>query len=195
MTICVYGAASSSIDKIYTEQTELLGETIAKRGFSLVFGGGGNGVMGACARGAHRNGGKIIGIVPSFFNVDGVIFDGCTELIYTETMRERKKTMEELSEAFIVAPGGIGTFDEFFEILTLKQLARHNKALAILNTKGYYDPLDKLLKDTAKGGFMNENSLSLYKMVESPTEALDYIESYSPKDFDIAHMKHLGISR
>ncbi|MBR5528622.1 MAG: TIGR00730 family Rossman fold protein [Clostridia bacterium] len=178
MTICVYGAASSSIDKIYTEQTELLGETIAKRGFSLVFGGGGNGVMGACARGAHRNGGKIIGIVPSFFNVDGVIFDGCTELIYTETMRERKKTMEELSEAFIVAPGGIGTFDEFFEIFTLQNLGRHTKPIAIFNVNSYYDPMLQMLQCQVNEGFISTKALERLIISDDPCEILDKIASY-----------------
>ena len=195
MNICVYGASSNAIDKEYILAGEKLGEEMAKRGHTLIFGAGASGLMGAVARGVTKGGGKTVGIAPLFFSADGILYEQCTELIRTYNMRERKKILEELADAFIMTPGGIGTFDEFFEILTLKQLARHNKALAILNTKGYYDPLDKLLKDTAKGGFMNENSLSLYKMVESPTEALDYIESYSPKDFDIAHMKHLGISR
>lgn len=193
MNICVYGASSDAIDKDYILAGELLGEEMSRRGHTLVFGAGASGLMGAVARGVSKGGGKTIGIVPSFFSGDGVLFE-CSQLIRTKDMRERKKLLDEMSDAFIISPGGIGTFDEFFEILTLKQLARHNKAIAILNTKGCYNLLDNLLIETAKRGFMRENSLDLYKMFNAPTEALDYVESYSPEDFDIEHMKHLGIS-
>ena len=192
MNICVYGASSDAIDKAYIEAGERLGEEMAKRGHTLIFGGGAGGLMGAAARGAARYGGKIIGIAPSFFNVDGVLFDKCTELIRTETMRERKQLLEDMSDAFIMSPGGIGTYEEFFEVLTLKQLDRHNKAISILNTNGYYTPMDRLLKETAKNGFMREASLKLYKMCDSVEEILSYIEDYVPTEYDINDMKHLG---
>lgn len=114
MNICVYGAASDEIDKIYTAEAEKLGEKMAKCGHSLVFGGGAGGMMGAAARGIHKNGGNIIGVVPTFFNVDGILFEHCNEMIRTETMRERKQIMEDRADAFIMTPGGIGTFEEFF---------------------------------------------------------------------------------
>ncbi len=192
MNICVYGASSDAIDKCYIEAGELLGEELAKRGHTLVFGGGAAGLMGAVARGATRKNGRIIGIAPSFFDVDGVLFDKCTELIYTETMRERKQLLEEISDAFIMSPGGIGTYEEFFEVLTLKQLDRHNKPIAILNTDGYYTPMDNLLRETAKGGFMREESLKLYKIFENAEKVVDYIENYVPTEYDIEDMKHLG---
>ena len=90
---------------------------MADRGHNLVYGAGGQGLMGAVARGVHEKNGNIVGVVPSFFNVDGVLFGDCNELIFTETMRERKQIMEDRSDAFIMTPGGIGTFEEFFEIL------------------------------------------------------------------------------
>ena len=195
MNICVYGASSNAIDKDFILAGEALGEEIAKRGHTLIFGAGANGLMGAVARGATRTGGKTVGVAPLFFSADGILYEDTTELIRTSSMRERKKILEDLSDAFIMAPGGIGTFDEFFEVLTLKQLARHSKAIAILNTNGYYDDIASLMKKIVKGGFMQENSLSLYNMVSTPTEALNYIESYSPKEVDIEHMKHLGISK
>ena len=137
MRICIYGAASPTIDAEYTEKVELLGEKLAKRGHSLVFGGGANGLMGAAARGIKKQGGHIIGVIPKFFGEESVeaIFEECDELITPDTMRERKQIMEDNSDAFIVVPGGIGTFEEFFEILTLKQLCRHNKPIAIYNMK------------------------------------------------------------
>ncbi len=192
MNICVYGASSDAIDREYIKAGELLGEALAGRGHTLVFGGGAAGLMGATARGAAKAGGKIIGIAPSFFNVDGVLFDKCTEFIYTETMRERKQLLEDMSDAFIMSPGGIGTYEEFFEVLTLKQLDRHNKAIAVLNTKEYYTPLDNLLKETAKSGFMREDSLKLYEVFKDVKEILDYIEEYVPQEYDIKDMKHLG---
>ena len=124
MNICVYGAASKNIDPKYTDAGYDLGLKLAKRGHGLVFGGGNGGMMGAVARGAHDGGAHIIGIAPSFFNIDGVLYPHSDEIIYTETMRQRKQKMEDMSGAFIVTPGGIGTFEEFFEILTLKQLAQ-----------------------------------------------------------------------
>ncbi len=191
MNICVYGASSDAIDKCYIEAGELLGEKMAKRGHTLVFGGGSAGLMGAVARGAARGGGKIIGVAPSFFDVDGVLFDQCTEFIYTETMRERKQLLEDLSDAFIMSPGGIGTYEEFFEVLTLKQLDRHNKPIAVFNTNGYYTPMANLLKETANSGFMREQSLKLYEIFEDVNKILDYVENYIPIEYDIKDMKHI----
>ena len=146
MRICVYGAASDEIDRSYLEAGEELGRAMSRRSHSLIFGGGAKGMMGAVARGMSENNGYLKGIVPHFFNVDGALYEKCNEMIKTQTMRERKKLMEESSDAFIVTPGGIGTFEEFFEILTLRSLDRHKKPIAILNTNGYYNDLLSFLK-------------------------------------------------
>ena len=130
MNICVYGAASQQIHTDFLQGAQQLGHCLAKAGFGLVFGGGNTGVMGACARGAAQVGGEILGIAPSFFNQEGVLFPHCTRLHLTDTMRQRKEQMETLSQGFVMAPGGIGTLEEFFEILTLKQLGRHQKPIA-----------------------------------------------------------------
>ncbi|MBO5370027.1 MAG: TIGR00730 family Rossman fold protein, partial [Clostridia bacterium] len=131
MRICVYGASSVKTDKKYIDAVENLCYKLASEGHSLVYGAGANGLMGAAARGFTKGGGHIIGVVPHFFNIDGILYDKCDELIRTETMRERKQIMEDKADVFVVVPGGVGTFDEFFEILTLKQLARHSKAMII----------------------------------------------------------------
>lgn len=191
MNVCVYGASSTTIDKTYIEAGEKLGEEMAKRNMGLVFGGGSNGLMGAVARGEYRFNGKIIGIAPEFFNVDGVLFQHCTEFIYPENMRVRKSKMEELSDAFIITPGGIGTFDEFFEILTLKQLNRHQKPIAILNTNGYYDSLQKFIQNGIDNHFMNEDCKKLFYISASPTDLLDYIENYNPEDIPISQFKDI----
>ena len=131
----------------------------------------------------------MIGVSPKFFNVDGVLFTDCDELIYTETMRERKQILEEKSDAFVVAPGGIGTFEEFFEIFTLKQLARHNKPIVIFNANGFYDNMIKLLEDAEKQGFIREKTLKLYKVIEKPEDIIEYIESYVPEEINIVETR------
>ena len=194
MNICVFGAASDYIDDIYKENGEELGQLLSQKGHTLIFGGGAGGLMGAVARGVYAEGGKIIGVAPGFFNVDGVLFENCTEFITTESMRERKYIMEEKADAFIVAPGGIGTFEEFFEVLTLKQLGRHEKAIVIINTNGYYDKMIELLDHTKDKHFMTDKCLELFKVVETAQEAFSYIESYKPKKYNIVTMRGIKTS-
>ena len=178
MQICVYGASSDAIDPMYIRETEKLGAEMGRRGHALIFGGGAAGLMGAAARGMTTEGGRIIGVAPSFFNVDGVLYDGCTDFIYTETMHERKFQMEERSDAFIISPGGIGTFEEFFEVLTLKQLGRHNKPIALFNIGGYYDDIRSLMEKAIAGRFMQEACRELVRSFSDANALLDYLESY-----------------
>jgi len=189
MNICLYGASSTEIDELYIKATEELGEKIGKAGHNLVYGGGANGLMGAAARGVVRAKGKVIGVAPSFFQVDGVLFEECSELIYTETMRERKQIMEEKADAFVAVPGGIGTFDELFEILTLKQLGRHNKLVVIFNINGYFDGLVNMLFNAVEQKFMTEQSKALVEIVKTPEELLDYIDNYKGDKFDFSVLK------
>ena len=191
MKICVYGAASSLIDKSFVEAGEDLGRKMAERGHGLVFGGGRSGMMGAPARGVREKGGEVLGISPSFFEEHNpeVSFEDCTDFIKTETMRERKRLLDESSDAFIVAPGGIGTFDEFFEILTLKQLGRHNKAIVIFNIDGYFDNMLKMMEVSIEKRFITTDCVELYKVTNTVEETLDYIESYDPTDIDLSKVK------
>ena len=191
MKICVYGAASSLIDEEFVKTGEELGRKMVERGHSLVFGGGRSGMMGAPARGVHEKGGHILGIAPKFFeeNNPEISFENCTEFIQTETMRERKRLLDEMSDAFIVAPGGIGTFDEFFEILTLKQLGRHNKAIVIFNIDGYYDHMLKMMEVSIEQKFITRDTVDLYTVASTIEEALNYIEAYDPTDIDLSKVK------
>lgn len=182
MRICIYGASSAELEKIFYTEAGDCGRLIASRGHSLVFGGGKNGLMGAAATGAHACGGEIVGIAPRFFDEPGILFESCTEFIYTDTMRERKKLMEEKSDACLVLPGGIGTFEELFEMLTLKQLWQNERAIALLNTDGYFDCLDTLLRSACEKGFVPESCLELYRLCDTPAEALDYIEGFVPRE-------------
>lgn len=181
MNICVYGAASDKIDNIYISAGEALGETLAEKGHTVVFGGGAAGMMGAVARGSKRRGGRLIGISPSFFNVDGILYENCDEFYYTETMRERKQMLEEKSDGFLVTPGGIGTFDELFEILSLRQLGRHGKPILLYNINGYFDQLIKMLQNAVDQSFMKKENLSLFTAENDPEKATAFFENYSAK--------------
>lgn len=191
MQICVYGASSNEIDPRYLEAGEALGREMAKRGHGLVFGGGASGMMGAVARGMTEGGGFILGVAPSFFNVDGILYEHCTEFIYTDTMRQRKSIMEERADAFIMTPGGIGTFEEFYEILTLRQLGRHNKSIAILNTLDYYKPLMEMQERAMEQGFMKEACRSLCAWFDDPAKLLDYLEQDVAAPMDVRHLKNI----
>ncbi|MBQ6627103.1 MAG: TIGR00730 family Rossman fold protein [Ruminococcus sp.] len=190
MKICVYGAASNEIDKSFLTAGEKLGEEMGKRNHSLVFGGGASGLMGAVARGISEENGEIIGIAPNFFNVDGILFEKCSEMIYTDTMRERKMLMESKSDAFIVTPGGIGTFEEFFEILTLRSLDRHKKPIAIFNTNGYYDNLIEFLENGVKQNFLKSANLELFFVSENENVILDYLENYTDDSDKISKTRY-----
>ena len=192
MRICVYGASSNEIDQKYIETTEAFGRELAQRGHGIVFGGGANGLMGAAARGAHERGGEIIGVIPEFFKeMNGSFFKACTQLICTETMRSRKQKMEDLSNAFVVTPGGIGTFEEFFEILTLKQLGRHDKPIVIFNMYCYYEPMRAMMEAAIAQGFMKESCRELYLFADTAEQVLDYIEAYVPGKADTSHYKSM----
>lgn len=191
MNICVYGAASDSIGAIYKKAGEQLGEEMARRGHALIFGGGAAGMMGAAARGMSRGGGHITGIAPSFFDVDGVLFPECDEYIFTETMRERKQKLESMSDGFVISPGGVGTFDEFFEILTLRQLNRHQKPIAILNTEGYYEYMLAMMQNAVDQHFMTPLNFDLFYVSDRVGDVLDYLENPGDAFHGISELRDL----
>lgn len=182
MKICIFGAASAQIDRCYVEAVEGLAEKMAKRGHSLVFGAGGSGLMGAAARGTKRGGGYIHGVIPKFFREERLesIYDQCDELTFTDTMAERKTTMEDDCDAFIIVPGGIGTLEEFYEVITLKQLGRHHKAIAFYNLNGYYDTLEKFMHEMSEKKFMAAACHEMYRIFTDAEELFAYLETYVP---------------
>ena len=185
MNICVYGAASSEIDKIYIDVVEKLCEELGKRGHILIFGAGGSGLMGAAARGFHKGGSRVCGVVPQFFRDEKIeqLYTGADNTIYTRDMGARKQIMEENADAFIITPGGIGTFDEFFQVLTLKQLKQHNKPIALFNINGYYYSIQALMHNGAEEKFLREDCLELYRCFDEKEvdEMIKYIEA-PPKE-------------
>ncbi|MEG1632866.1 MAG: TIGR00730 family Rossman fold protein [Oscillospiraceae bacterium] len=192
MTVCVFGASSRELRQVYLDEAFKMGAELAKRGHSMVFGGGASGLMGAAARGVVSVGGKMTGIAPKFFDEPGILCKDCAELIFTETMGERKKLMEDMADAFIILPGGIGTLEEFFEALTLKQLGRHSKAMAILNTDGYYAELDALMLRGVAEKFTPRDGYALYSTFDTPAAVMDYIEAYTASPQDICKAKLFG---
>ena len=182
MKICIFGAASAHIDDIYVKAVEDLSDKLAKRGHSLVFGAGATGLMGAAARGFKRGGGFVHGVIPEFFRDEQVeaIFDKCDKITYTKTMSERKFIMEDEAEAFIITPGGIGTFEEFFEVLTLKQLGRHKKALAIYNIDGYYDDLERFMQTVTDRKFITFKCSEMYQYFDNGEKIIEYLDNYVP---------------
>ena len=176
MVICVFGAASEAVDSVYKEQCYALCKTLGEHGHSLIFGAGSEGLMGAAARGFRDAGANVHGVIPKFYEAN--------ELTFTETMAERKQKMEDGCDAFIIVPGGIGTFEEFFEVLTLKQLGRHKKAIAVYNIAGYYDGLDKMFDGIIDRKFVNDECRKLYKTLGSAEEVINYVENYSADNLD-----------
>lgn len=191
MRICIFGAASDLIDKKYVERVEALALKLAERGHDLVFGAGANGLMGAAARGFTKGGGKITGIIPSFFLEDTVepIYDKCDELIYTDTMNERKEGMEDIADAFIIVPGGIGTLEEMFEVITLKQLCQHKKPIAFYNIFNYYDKLMEFMVFSEQERFIREGCHNLYISTENDDELIDYLEDDKPFELTLKDLK------
>ncbi|MBR2320013.1 MAG: TIGR00730 family Rossman fold protein [Clostridia bacterium] len=190
MNVCLYGASSNEIDPKYIVATEALGEALALAGHGMVYGAGSCGLMGAAARGMTRHSGHIVGVVPEFLNVDGILYDKCDEMVYTETMRQRKQIMEERSDAFIVTPGGIGTYEEFFEIYTLKQLGRHQKPIILYNIDGFFDRLYDILKGLVEDGFMRETCLSLLAFASTPNQVLAQLNEIS-RTVDATETKYI----
>ena len=184
MNICVFGSSSDNINKAFLDSAESLGKAIAKKGHTMVFGAGKYGVMGASARGVSAEGGKLVGVSPTFFIEMNVLYDECTEIIYTETMRERKAIMEDMSDAFVVCGGGMGTFEEFFEVLTLKQLHQHTKPIIIYNVNGYYDPMIEMLRHAVNEKFMTDDCMRLYTVANNEEELFEQLESYVPYSYD-----------
>lgn len=175
MRICLYGSGSRKIDEIYTDVAYELGTLIAQKGHTLVFGGGNTGMMGACAHGVHDNNGKSIGIAPEWIGNFEPICQDCSEFIYVDTMDERKNKFVENSDAFIISPGGIGTLDEFFEIMTLRKLKRHNKEIVIFNINGFYDTMIKMIDEMSEKGFLYKQT-ELFKVTDNVEEIFEYLE-------------------
>lgn len=171
--ICVYCGSSSGNDPVYVEGAKALGKAMATRGHGLVYGGGNVGLMGAIADSVLEHGGEAIGVIPNFLEAKELAHPGLTELHVVETMHARKELMVKLAEGFIAMPGGFGTFEEFFEVLTWAQLGIHTHPIGLLNIAGYYDAFLTMFVRAATSGFIRPQHVELVKVSDSADELLD----------------------
>jgi len=178
--ISVFCGSSSGVENVFVEQATLLGKTIASKGYGLVYGGARVGLMGAVANGALSEGGEVIGVIPEFLQKKELEHKQLTQIHIVETMHERKAMMNELCDAVIALPGGYGTLEELFEMLTWAQLSLHKKPVAILNVDGYYDHLIALSENMIKKGFLKDEYRNLLIIDGNIDSLLFKMESYVP---------------
>lgn len=178
--ITVFCGSSFGTDEIYKEQATLLGQTMAKQNIELVYGGANIGLMGAVADGILNEGGRAIGVLPNFLRSKEIAHLGLTELILVESMHERKTKMNDLCDGVIALPGGFGTLEELFEMLTWAQLGLHKKPIAILNINGFYDALIELTKVMVKKGLLKDVNQQMLLVSDNIDDLLDQMKNYIP---------------
>jgi cytokinin riboside 5'-monophosphate phosphoribohydrolase len=178
--ICVYCSSSDAVGEPYRAAASDLGTLVGARGHSLVFGGGRVGLMGIVCASAREAGARVTGIIPEALASRGVASSGLDRLIVTRDMRDRKAAMVERSDAFIALPGGFGTLEELLETMTLRQLGYHDKAVALVNTEGFYDGLLAQLERLYELRFSKPEFRALYAVCASPADAVAYVESFVP---------------
>jgi uncharacterized protein (TIGR00730 family) len=179
-SICVFCGSRSGNHPAYAEAARSLGETLAGAGITLVYGGGHVGLMGVIADAVLASGGEAIGVIPKSLVEREISHNGLSDLHIVGSMHERKAMMSELSEGFIALPGGTGTMEEFFEVLTWAQLGEHGKPCGLLNVAGYYDPLLNFFDQMVKERFLSETNRSIVLVDTEPTALLGRFEAYKP---------------
>lgn len=176
--ICVFCGSSDGNDLAITDAAKKLGEIFAERNITLVYGAAKIGVMGTIAKSVLDNKGNVIGIIPNFLKKKEVVHLGLTELITTQNMHERKMKMQEESDGFIALPGGMGTLEELFEIITWLQLGLHQKPIGLLNTNGFYNDLIKMLETMVRKGFLSLDNYNLLLVDSNPEILLKKMEEF-----------------
>lgn len=176
-SICVYCGSSAGHKPEYAAAARDLGGLIASSGRTLVYGGGGVGLMGEVARAAMAGGGRVVGVIPSHLNTKERAYHE-VELRVVESMHERKQAMADLADGFVAMPGGLGTFDELFEILTWNQIGLHGKPVGLLNVSGYFDALLSMVEQTVREGFAPPTARSRILVEEKPEALLTALDAY-----------------
>lgn len=182
-SVTVFCGSSDVVDTKYFAAARELGEKIAKRGWRLVYGGGGVGLMGALARTVLDAGGHVTGVIPRALLDFGVEERGVTEIIVTDGLRDRKAVMDERGDAFVGLPGGLGTLEEILEVMTLKQLGYHRKPIAVLDLDGFYAPLWTQIQRGIDQGFIKPQFLDLWYPAPDVDALLRYLEGYQPHGY------------
>jgi uncharacterized protein (TIGR00730 family) len=171
-SICVYCGSRKGASPAYVESARAVGRWIGRHGGQLVYGGGNAGLMGEVADATLAAGGRVVGIIPRALVDREFAKRDCTELHVVETMHQRKQMMAERADAFLALPGGIGTFEELFEVWTWRQLGYHDKPIGLLDVEGYYQPLQAFLHASVAGGFMNDWQMDLVRFSSDAPELL-----------------------
>ena len=179
--ICVFCGSSDSVPPEYLQAAREMGQVIAAQGISLVYGGGGTGMMGAVAGGVLGAGGQAIGVTIKLFNTAGLGRPELSELFVYETLHERKAKMVELSDGFVALPGGLGTLDELVESLTWAQLGLHAKPVGVLNQNGYFNPLLSMLDQARQVGFLYSDQTDLLIQEQEPARLLERMKTFRPQ--------------
>jgi len=188
-SICIFASSSNDINEIYFKSAHELGVEIAKNNFNIVYGGSNLGLMGEVTNSAYKYGAKITGVMPE--KLYNLVQDkgNCSKIIVTKEMRERKAKRDELSQAIIALAGGFGTLEELSEMIVQKQLGYNNKPIVILNTNGYYNDLINFFEKIIENNFAPIETRFLYKVAQTPKDAIDYIINYEDKTYNILDNK------
>jgi hypothetical protein len=172
-SICVYCGSRFGASPSFHRVAQVLGQTIASRGWRLIYGGGNVGLMGATADAALAAGGEVVGVIPERLMNREVGHRGLSELHVVQTMHERKRVMAEMADAFVALPGGIGTLEELFEVWTWRHLGYHDQPIGLLNVEGFYDPLLAFMSHTREAGFVDDLQQAMLTISADPAELLD----------------------
>ena len=177
--VCIFCSSSSKLESVYHHHAEYLAKSIAESGFTIINGAGEVGLMGTLTNTAIANGGQVIGIIPERLNLPHIVSKNCTELIVTRDLAERKQRMFELADVFVVLPGGFGTLEELFEALTMSQLGYFNKAVYLLNSENFFDPLIEMVDNMVKTHILSKEHRKLLRVFESIEELMPEIRKSS----------------
>ncbi|MCH8523766.1 MAG: TIGR00730 family Rossman fold protein [Balneolales bacterium] len=176
-SVCVYCGSSPGNDPIFSAEATKLGKLLAEHNIQLVYGGASIGVMGALANAVMKHGGKVTGIIPHGLFKREVAHQGITSLLVVDSMHERKALMAQMADALITLPGGFGTLEELFEMVTWNQIGIHNKPIYMLNTMGFYTPLLSFIEHTVKSGFIKDGQQQLISVTKTPEELMHLLTS------------------
>jgi len=179
-SLCVFCGSSPGASPRYAEAASGLGRLLASENITLVYGGASVGLMGEVAGAALRHGGKVVGVIPGFMARKEIAHPGLSELVVVDSMHERKAKMSELADGFIALPGGMGTLEEFCEVVTWAQLGLHRKPCGLLNSANYYDPLIAFLDSMAAEGFVHKHHRGLVLAEDTPGKLLRALRGYTP---------------
>ncbi|MCH2162013.1 MAG: TIGR00730 family Rossman fold protein [Phycisphaerales bacterium] len=181
--LTVYCASSTALDPRFADSARALGRGLAQRDMALVYGGGSTGLMGEVAEATKDAGGTVVGIITEYLHDREVAFTRCDELVVVDTMRERKRRMAERGDGFIVLPGGLGTYEEFFEALVGRVLDEHRKPIGIVNDHGYFDPMMTMIEHGINERFIRPAIRELLLIDENPITVLDMLANYQSPEF------------